>query len=320
MMKLPILFLVAFFSSPSKSSICSINNSKIFCAGMEETDFYSNMIITIAPQDIVDLSITNSSITTLNATMFQNYQYVHTLSITHTKLKYIKKGTFYSLDYLEVLNLSYNCIESFNFRALSSIGNLTLLDLSYNNLESISNFNLKSFNSLVLNISNNKMTHLEPEIIQKLNVSNYFYLIINNNPWNCSEIRWHKYLSPALLLAFCLYPQDSEKNDEQKDDKNFAFQAVEEYTSSVFPTQEENNFVVQFLEENKKNITLEKYSTPQNNTINCNYLKNCSSYCIFWCLGGVWIGIILGNICKIKRLICSSVNTQDQETQQRSKI
>ncbi|XP_050498828.1 leucine-rich repeat, immunoglobulin-like domain and transmembrane domain-containing protein 3 [Diabrotica virgifera virgifera] len=313
MMKFPIIvFFVVFCCGLSKSSICSINDSKIFCAGMEETDFYSNMIVTIASQDIVDLSITNSSISGLNSAMFQKYQYVQTLSITHTKLKYIKERTFHSLDNLQVLNLSHNCIDSFNFKALSSIGNLTSLDLSYNKLESIYNFNLNSFNSLVLNISDNKMTNLEPEFIQKLNMSNDFYIIINNNPWNCSESKWQKYLSPALLLAFCLYPQDSRENDEQTYYKNAVFQAVEDNTSRVFPTQEENNIVVQFLEENTTRIQM-----PQNNTINCNYLKNCASYCVYWCLGGVWIGIILGNICTIKRLIFSSANTQDQETQQR---
>lgn len=155
------------------------------------------------------------------------------------------------------------------------------LDLSNNSLTDMTGFNLDAIPSLTtLNVSDNALEYLPRDFVDKLEETNDFYVIIDNNPWNCSHPEWKDYLSTQLTQAFC-------SNISSLSDS---------YKSSEVSKQ-------------NTNITTDLSS-------NCAVLM-LKNRCAFWIFGALWVGIILGNISKLKQLLfCPKSQTlKDKATQ-----
>lgn len=188
--------------------------------------------------------------------------------LDNTQTTEIEKEAFYDLENLKNLYIVNNNLSSLVPDVISPNNSLLWLDLSNNSLTSLTNFNVQAFPSLtVLNVSYNALEYLPIDILDKLRSSNQFYLIIDDNPWNCSRSEWNANLSAELTQAFCtnlslVEGQYATSAQKEVQGSNSTTQFTSNCSSGVFETQ-----------------------------------------CAFWIFGAIWAGIILGNISKLKTML-----------------
>lgn len=178
-----------------------------------------------------------------------------------------------------------NNLSTFNLNRFNS-STLVWLDISNNSLTNLSDFNVNAIPSLlVFNISYNLLEYLPLDILDKLRFANKFYVIVDNNPWNCSRSEWKQYLTADLTMAFCYDLTTMSDSYEASEEVDLApKQFVNSSSTSCGTHCTEGKF---------------------------------KEYCSFWIFGAVWLGIILGNVRTLKRLICcpTTVTKDDKTTQ-----
>lgn len=234
--------------------------------------FNSSTLLSLADHfrelELNDVTIRKSYLPILSRQMFGVFKNVRNLKLEYTTTQEIEGAAFHDLHQLTNLHITNNELTSFKPSVLNS-SHLVYLNISNNLISSLSDFNISTLRSLtVLDISNNSLEFLPKDILDTLNTSTHFFLIIDNNPWNCSHPSWKDNLSSEYIVAFC-----SNTSREQK-----SFDEIEE----------------QHLVE-QTNSTRE---TPQ--SCSDNILKD---HCPFWIFGALWTGVILGNIRKLKQLV-----------------
>lgn len=268
-----------FLFRSSENLLCNLQSSKITCNDIKQEDLYSNITVIVNPDDVSYLKISNSSISSIDRNMFKHFKYLHTLNLENIQLKNILQASFVDLSALMNLLLHDNLLENFNSDIFDPDNVLKSLDLSNNLIANLDNFNISSFSTLkLMNISNNKLHSLPKEILNKLQTEDDFYLIIDNNPWNCDDTDWIEDLDTNLIAAFC--------KDFTEDD----------YVQNDAPTAD---FVDEPMVQN-----IDSIKETKSNRNAFSYENKCFSYCTLWFIGGVWLGVILGNAFKIKKLIC----------------
>lgn len=150
----------------------------------------------------------------------------------------------------------------------------------------MTDFNIKAIPTLlVLNISNNLLEYLPIDIVDKLRFENKFYIVVDNNTWNCSHPEWKEYLTAELTMAFC---------------SDLTTMKIDSYEAPDVVDVENKHFV----------------NSSTSCVMHCNEGKF-KEYCPFWIIGAVWVGVILGNVRTLKRLICcpTTVTKDDKTTQ-----
>lgn len=227
------------------------------------------------------LTIRDSDFPRITREMFESFKNVHTLILDDTKTEAIEEDTFQDLQKLTNLHITNNYITSFKSNILNS-SNLVWLDISNNSLTSLSDLNISGIPSVtVLNISHNSLEYLPEDIMFKLNSSNRFFVIVDNNPWNCSHPLWKDKLSTEFVRVFCLNTS----------------------VDSSYAEAEEQNII------GNVNSTKEMSSSCSASIMN--------RHCPFWIFGALWTGVILGNIRKLKQLVfCPTNITSDDKTTQ----
>lgn len=214
--------------------------------------------------------------------MFQNFPLLDTLILDNTNTDEINQNAFSNLQKLKKIHIVNNNLTSFTSNVLNS-SVLFWLDLSKNSLVNLTEFNVLSMPSLtILNISDNSLQYLPKSILDKVTSTNSFFLIADNNPWNCSHPKWKQYLTEQLTVALC-------SNISQVPD---SYAESREEESKIIPNVTDSNY------------------TPCSVGV---FKTNCP----FWMFGALWVGIILGNIKKLKQLVfCpSSLTLEDKATQ-----
>lgn len=92
------------------------------------------------------LSLSNTSLTSLNISSFANFEALTELHLDHNKISHIEYGVFGQLWKLKSLTMSHNNLHHLNIKVLSSMQALVELDISYNQLTHIKMFDrLKQF-------------------------------------------------------------------------------------------------------------------------------------------------------------------------------
>lgn len=242
---------------------------------------FANITNILGEIEITDLTLRHSPFPKITRETFQNFQDLHTLILDHTNTDEIKENAFCDLQKLKELHIVNNNLTNFKSNMLNS-SFLVSLDLSSNSLVNLTDFNVLSLPSLiVLNVSDNSLEYLPINILEKIESTNNFYLIAGDNPWNCSHLQWKEYLSPQLKLALC--------SNISVLDEGYAEGEEEE---------------------------------PKLNSNVTEIYPQCSvgifkTHCLSWMFGALWVGIILGNVKKLKQLVFCPRNStmEDKATQ-----
>ncbi|KAL1502058.1 hypothetical protein ABEB36_007261 [Hypothenemus hampei] len=259
---------------------CTMFSFEISCTGLNATQLSSkDLKATIYKQDISSLNITQSHIPIIFQGMFQNFENVQSLYVTSSGVSSVEDNAFALLSSsLQYLSLNNNNLTTLNLcQTISMYDQLKVLNLSFNRLKDLSSFNISCFPKLeILNVRDNLLTHLPKDILEFLQEDNDFYIIVDNNPWNCSHSDWSEYMNEKLIDSFCT-----------------------------------NKTYIPYHIPYNSNIVPEELKSFSDNCYKCSFY-----YCLFWMGGGVWIGIIIGNISIIKKLLCRKrVEYNDEYTQ-----
>ncbi|XP_060519612.1 toll-like receptor 7 isoform X2 [Cylas formicarius] len=257
---------------------------ELHCTGLESTTISEEIIARVTKTTVSSLNITDSFLPAISQSAFDGFQGVGSIHITSSHVSQIENATFEEFDSLTSLNLSDNFLRDFNVDAFPAKNALLSLDLSNNVLRDFSNFNVSRFPRIsVLNLENNLLDRLPLSILDKLQVENEFFLLVDNNPWNCEHEDWVDYLNENMTKAFCGNTKTYIPKLRIERQQNEATQTNE--------SQAEDEF-----------------KPDRGNKPNC---AKCSFYfCILWLVGGVWLGIIVGNVGKIKNLLCGRGRSQ----------
>ncbi|KAG5884437.1 hypothetical protein JTB14_024380 [Gonioctena quinquepunctata] len=286
-----ILVLCTSLEAVFPRTLCSSRNAKITCSSMQPEDLYGEMSVVLNPEDVLDLNVSRTFMRQINRTTFGRYRNIHTLNLQNNYINHVEKNAFADLVFLRNLNLRNNLLKSFDSDIFGTFNSLYLLDLSNNVLDDLSGFNISDFPSLmIMNVSNNLLEYLPNTFIEKLEESDSFYLIIDDNPWNCSHPGWN--LNPTLITPFC--------------------------TERVFDlavAQEKLKLLgnMDSLVEEFKSLNTNRNNEAPSGKCPRNW---CFSYCVFWFIAAIWIGIIVGNIGKLKDIVCrTTLKVGDKKTQ-----
>lgn len=269
---------------------CTMKYLTVSCFGLNYTDLIGNTTAVINKSDMSSLKITEGNIPNITPALLHDFTSIQILHITNSRVSTIESDAFLELtSQCQDLSLRGNALTNFTFENFSPVNKLKIIDLSSNLLEDLSEFNASYFPDLqVFNVSNNLLKYLPIGILNRLNEVEKFYVLIDNNPWDCTDPNWSEHLTDDLIKAFC--------NEN-----------VFDYTPIGLADDQENE-----TEPSIENIieTFENHTTLKNDTLNeDNNSPNCYKcsfyFCLLWLGGGIWFGIILGNIVKIKRLLCN---------------
>lgn len=272
----------------------------VSCLGLKYTDLIGNTTAIINKSDMSSLDITEGNIPNISSVLLHDFTSIQTLYITNSRVSTIESDAFLELtSRFQELSLSGNALTNFSFEGLSSLNSLKFIDLSSNLLEYLSDFNASYFPNLQkLNVSNNFLRYLPIDILNRLKEVEKFYVLIDNNPWDCTDPNWSEHLTDEMVKAFC--------NEN-----------VFDYTPTSLlddPESETEASIIENIE------TFDNHTTLKNDTLNEDSSPNCYKcsfyFCLLWLGVGIWIGIILGNIGKIKKLLCNKTPTfADEYTQ-----
>lgn len=230
----------------------------------------------------------NSSVSVVKSDMFVNFPNIQILRLRNASVRVIEEGAFRELLSLKKVYLTDNYLEELNSNVFAPNNSILILDLSHNLLSNLDNFEMDNFPLLkILNISHNRMEYLPENILSKVTEPNNFYLVVDNNPWNCLHPNWVLHLMEILVEAFC--------------------------TNKTYDPTEMDIKVAKLTNVEYKNNTQTKTDPEQDNFYCLSYsLKSC----LLWAFGAVWIGIILGNMCTLKRMLFTPPRRyEDKNTQ-----
>ncbi|KAJ8946083.1 hypothetical protein NQ314_008983 [Rhamnusium bicolor] len=203
--------------------------------------------------------------------MFTNFKNLQNLYLQNTRTNRIEAEAFSVINNLNKLYLTNNYLEKISSNIFPVYNALHTLDLSHNLLNDLSEFDISMFPSIVfLNISHNRLEYLPENIMNKLKEENKFYLIADNNPWNCEHPGWVQHLTTIFIDAFCTNNNYDSRKVEEKMEKLSTGYLVYKDDTGIWSV--------------------------------CS-AKCAFNHCLIWMFGAVWFGIILGNTCKIKRLL-----------------
>ncbi|CAG9854416.1 unnamed protein product [Phyllotreta striolata] len=282
--------------------LCNMTGSKITCQNVTIGDGpLDNITVIITPLDVVEVNIINSSLPSIANWTFSKFKYLRTLNVRNSRLTGISEGAFSSLDNLQNLYLSDNLLDNIDSNIINETKNLlSRLDLSCNRIKTLENFNASNFPRLkLMNVSNNELEFLPEDLLQKLARNEEFYLIVDNNPWNCSNVNWGKSFDAGGGLWRDIFCNQSYNKNRRKNTRE------DEVPFTETSMSKENNSEI---------LDGDNYCI-----YSCSYTSRCFSYCTLWFVGGIWIGVILGNVCKIRKLMCKpdpvARTQQEQHTQ-----
>ncbi|KAJ8938994.1 hypothetical protein NQ318_015559 [Aromia moschata] len=266
---------------------CHMTGKNVSCTEVEKNTLYKNISVTLSNADsnaVEELEVTNSSIIILEEGTFTNFKSLRTLYLRNTTTRYLAEGVFANLLSLTTIGITDNYLETLSSDAFGPNNSVQFLDVSHNLLSDLSDFDVGWFPSLVvLNVSHNRLEHLPAGVLDRLAEVNDFYAIVDNNPWNCSHPAWAERLTETSVAAFC---------------------GDHVYDSSEAQSK------MRALEESPLNGT-EADEEAAGCFWRCAFLT-----CVWWIIGAVWVGVILGNVCKLKRLLFTQPRTYvDKNTQ-----
>ncbi|XP_050310400.1 uncharacterized protein LOC126746271 isoform X2 [Anthonomus grandis grandis] len=245
---------------------CTLNALDLTCTGLIE-HIPEHLTATINKTYINTLKIINAKLPIVSGATFKGFSgNLQTVYLTSSGVRSVEKGSFNSSADLQYLSLRDNELTELDLESPA----LQKLDVSFNLLQDISRFNISAHPRLkVLNVSYNQLTHLPKEILEKLEQKNDFFLVIDNNPWDCLRPQWIDLLSPKLINVFC---------------------TDQSYNISYKVSDQESN--------EPKNIPKTNCNEPMI-CLKCSY-----TFCLVWLFSGIWAGVILGNVGMIKRMVC----------------
>nr|CAI5833752.1 unnamed protein product [Callosobruchus analis] len=249
------------------------------CSLKDKSMICSSIDDTFLFEDIIELNITNSYIPSIQPTFFEKFPNLNKIVLKNVHLREITTDSFSNLKALKYLDLGNNNLDTFNMLENSYLEHL---DLSDNNLQNLSFFDEHHrFNSLkYFDISNNYIEFLPKPLLEKLKTDPSFRLVPDGNPWNCNLSEWSEALNQELIELFC---NKKPKVDCQNGNDRLKF------------------------------VSLLDDKTPDEE-VTCP-TPICFTQCLFWFLGAIWIGIIIGNVCKIWKMLFSSMRHEDKTTQ-----
>lgn len=242
--------------------------------------------------ELQELLIENSSVSVIKSDMFVNFPNIQILRLRNASIQTVEEGAFQDLLNLKKVYLTDNYLEVLNSNVFPSNNSIRILDLSRNLLNNLDDFDLEPFPLLtIMNVSHNRLEYLPDNIMNKLNESNNFYLIVDNNPWNCLHPKWVLRLTEILVEAFCT---NKSYDPTEMDIK------VEKLTNPEYKNGTKNE------------------ATPEQNSFYC--LKYSLKSCLMWAFGAVWVGVILGNMCKLKRMLFTQPRRYEDKNTQCGKL
>lgn len=255
---------------------CNAIGTSVSCTALEEDNLFDKLTVELTKDEtnaLQELRIENSFISVVKSGMFVNFPNVETLRLRNTSTQTIEEGAFEYLTNLKKVYLTDNYLQEFNSNVFPLNNTIRILDLSHNLLNNLDGFDIEMFPILtIMNVSHNRLEYLPESLLNKLKEENNFYLIVDNNPWNCLHSSWTDQLTEILIEAFC---------------------TNKTYDPYEMNAKEENLTNLQY-----KNNTKAETETETNFFFCLGYsLKSC----LVWAFGGVWVGVILGNMCKLKR-------------------
>ncbi|CAH1962993.1 unnamed protein product [Acanthoscelides obtectus] len=227
-------------------------------------------------EEVSELNITNSYIPLIEPVFFERLPNLNKVVLRNVHLRGIMPDAFSNLTALKYLNLGNNNLDTFN---ISTDICLEVLDLSDNNLQNLSDSDIGCIKNLkFLDISNNNIKFLPSSLLEKLKTDIGFTLVSHGNPWNCNLKEWVTSLNQELTDLFC----------NRKPTGN--------------------------CQTGIKRTTFALKEKSSDGEEHCP-IPTCFKQCLFWFFGAIWIGVIIGNVCKIKKLLCSNIRHEDKTTQ-----
>lgn len=301
-----VLF-IGFINIASCNYYCTMKSFEVNCSRMHSQELSSQISVVLNKQDITHLDIRDSDIRTVSEDILRDFNNLQSLDITNSGVEVLENHAFSNCSFLRKVNLKYNKLESFNFEAFEVDNKISLLDLSNNLLKTFENFNVSYFSSLkILNLTNNTLTSLPESLIEKLITTEEFYMLIDDNPWDCNISSWSDSLSSVMLEAFCGV-EDTTYMTETKIDEVVAS------TTEAFKVVYEGETSGKTL----KPMAIVDGKFFGNRKLN-NACPDCDmiGYAILWCLIGIVVGIIVGNVPWMIRMACKKSKTsKDKDAQ-----
>lgn len=258
---------------------CSTNGLQLSCSGITAPQLHKSISATINKTQIYSLDVSGGLLPTIYASTLSNFSALQSFYATDCRLELLQEDAFSDLPLLYDVDLSNNLLSSFNSQPFPKENSLKILNLASNLLEDLSQFDIGHFPKLqVLNLTNNLLQFLPADILQTLQLPNKFYLLADNNPWNCSHPDWSQLLEGKLLQAFC--------------------------SNQTFDYAPQRGLFQERLDG----------TGPACEAPNC---YKCSfNFCLLWLFCGIWIGIIVGNLPKLRILLCVKPTTYTDGTTQ----
>ncbi|XP_044269693.1 leucine-rich repeat-containing protein egg-6-like isoform X2 [Tribolium madens] len=215
------------------------------------------------------------------------YENITRLNLANSDLLMIKRETFNKYQKLEELNIINSRLNSIADGAFYDLPRLTKVNMSKNFISKLSEKIFRPGSKLrKFDVSHNMLTDINDFDIEYLPELAIFD--ISNN-----QIRY----LPVNVV------------NKVKNDKNFTLIATNnpwDCTTEKWSAFLDNQLAHKFCESKITPQILAMTLPPQSGL----------STCIFWIVGAFWCGIILGNLCVIRRIVCRpKLNKQDQCTQ-----
>nr|XP_033786368.1 leucine-rich repeat-containing protein 70 [Geotrypetes seraphini]XP_033786375.1 leucine-rich repeat-containing protein 70 [Geotrypetes seraphini] len=168
----------------SDSAFCQLNN-------LEHLYLENNILARIPSnafrmlKNLKRLVLSNNPIESIHYFAFKGLSELQDLFLKNAKIKTISMNGFAGLCNLKQLILSNNNLEKINSDMFAFLNHLMYLQLDRNNILSIDNSTFEKMGASlkVLNLAFNKLTDLQPNVLQPL--VSLTHLQASYNPWNC---------------------------------------------------------------------------------------------------------------------------------------
>ncbi|XP_038211605.1 slit homolog 3 protein-like [Zerene cesonia] len=155
------------------------------------------LIDNIANSHLIELHISNSSITHITSLGINNFQFLKILDLSHNKITFIDAGAFNKLYYLYALDLSFNRLKSLPIDLFKENINLNVLNISHNQLATPGYGAFHGLTSLeTLDLSHNEIQDLKTE--RFYDIPNLRILIVDFN--NISKISFEEFSNQHLSI------------------------------------------------------------------------------------------------------------------------